>query len=136
MVGRLVENGKEKIMDRNPNCPVCGQHSFPLTAAALAVLSERQRQVLKEGWTQEHDDQHTDDELAIAASCYAHHPTYWLAAGKWVPAGWPWAADWWKPKDRRSDLVRAAALLLAEIERLDRREPPNARLSGAGTASA
>jgi hypothetical protein len=27
---------------------------------------------------------------------------------------------WWKPKDRRRDLVRAAALIIAEIERLDR----------------
>ncbi len=36
------------------------------------------------------------------------------------PRSWPWDASWWKPKDRRSDLVRAAALLVAEIERLDR----------------
>jgi hypothetical protein len=28
--------------------------------------------------------------------------------------------SWWKANDRRSNLVRAAALILAEIERLDR----------------
>jgi hypothetical protein len=33
---------------------------------------------------------------------------------------WPWAAEWYKPTDRRRDLVKAASLLLAEIERLDR----------------
>ena len=33
---------------------------------------------------------------------------------------WPWAASWWKPKNRRRDLVRAAALIVAEIERIDR----------------
>jgi hypothetical protein len=33
---------------------------------------------------------------------------------------WPWDRKWWKPKDRRRDLVRAGALILAEIERLDR----------------
>jgi hypothetical protein len=33
---------------------------------------------------------------------------------------WPWHDDWWKPKDRRRDLIRAAALIVAEIERLDR----------------
>lgn len=34
--------------------------------------------------------------------------------------GWPFPPRSWKPKDRRRDLVRAAALLVAEIERLDR----------------
>lgn len=34
--------------------------------------------------------------------------------------GWPWADEWWKPKDRRADLVRAGALILAEIDRIDR----------------
>jgi hypothetical protein len=38
-----------------------------------------------------------------------------------APRNWPWDASWWKPLDRRSNLVKAAALLIAEIERLDRR---------------
>jgi len=33
---------------------------------------------------------------------------------------WPWDPKWWKPKDRRRDLVRAAALIIAEIDRHDR----------------
>lgn len=33
---------------------------------------------------------------------------------------WPWDASWWKPRGARRDLVRAAALIIAEIERLDR----------------
>ncbi|BCR41623.1 hypothetical protein KHAB170019_24460 [Acinetobacter baumannii] len=33
---------------------------------------------------------------------------------------WPFADTFWKPKSPRQDLVRAAALLIAEIERLDR----------------
>lgn len=39
---------------------------------------------------------------------------------------WPWDREWWKPKDRRRNLVRAAALLIAEIERLDRAEDKEA----------
>lgn len=39
-----------------------------------------------------------------------------------VPPTWPWGAEWWKPKEPRRDLVRAGALIIAEIERLDRRE--------------
>jgi hypothetical protein len=33
---------------------------------------------------------------------------------------WPWSLHWWKPKSPRRDLIRAAALIVAEIERLDR----------------
>lgn len=33
---------------------------------------------------------------------------------------WPWDESWWKPTTPRRDLVKAAALILAEIERLDR----------------
>ena len=38
------------------------------------------------------------------------------------PPSWPWVRRWWKPTDRRRDLVKAGALILAEIERLDRIE--------------
>ena len=89
---------------------------FPETSAMAAVLAERQRQIDVEGWTPEHDDEHDIGELAIAAACYV------TAA----PEGfsdivqWPWAAKWWKPGDPRRNLVKAGALILAEIERLDR----------------
>lgn len=82
------------------------------------VLSERRRQVEAEGWTPEHDDQHTDGGMADAAALYASLRVRHITGF----ATWPWDAKWWKPKDRRSDLVRAGALILAEIERLDRKE--------------
>ena len=34
-----------------------------------------------------------------------------------TPPHWPWALNWWKPKDRRRDLIRAGALIVAELER-------------------
>lgn len=34
---------------------------------------------------------------------------------------WPWAVRWWKPKDPIRDLVRAGALIAAEIDRLQRK---------------
>lgn len=100
-------------------------------AATTDVLAERRRQIEAEGWTQEHEDKHGHGELARAAGVYA------LAAGsddyRWVLrrlppndnlagalALWPWEPEWFKPKDRRGDLVKAAALILAEIERQDR----------------
>jgi hypothetical protein len=107
---------------------------FPMTvartAAAKDVLAERQRQIEKEGWDDSHDDHHHNGELAAAAACYASpHRAFKAVDG--VGRGyekltvyrdlWPWTDEWWKPKDRRADLVRAGALILAEIERLDRK---------------
>ncbi|HCD3048219.1 TPA: ead/Ea22-like family protein [Klebsiella variicola] len=100
-----------------------------VTAAAADVLAERQRQVTTEGWSPKHDDQYKNTELAFAASCYAFH----AAAASWdledngipydshpVPKQWPWEPSWWRPTDARRDLVKAGALILAEIERIDR----------------
>lgn len=86
-------------------------------SAAHDVLAERRRQVEQEGWTPDHDDAHEFGELAEAAMSYAD-PAAHCQLG--VPHLWPWVAEWWKPRDRRRNLVRAAALLIAEIERLDR----------------
>ncbi|MGT2505727.1 hypothetical protein [Cupriavidus basilensis] len=91
----------------------------PATAAARDVLAERSRQVEGEGWTPEHDDEHADGGLAKAAATYAMYGSGtnadWLLS-YW----WPWDARWWKPMDQRRSLVKAGALILAEIERIDR----------------
>jgi len=110
--GGELENAEEQkrelraMLAAAPKPPV-------MTRAATDVLAERQRQVEAEGWTIEHDDQHRNGELATAAACYAEPKGLYNFA-------WPWDREWWKPKDRRRDLVRAGALILAEIERLDR----------------
>lgn len=95
--------------------------------AVQDVVAERNRQISEEGWSPENDDDYRHHELAIAAACYAAPG----AAEGFMPGEqprgaildfWPWRRRFWKPKDRRRDLVRAAALLIAEIERLDRLE--------------
>lgn len=99
------------------------------TPAVKDVIAERQRQQSVEGWTPEHDDEHGDGELALAASCYAENfalfstwqdgeSVDWSDAPQ--PANWPWSLEWWKPSSPRRDLVKAGALILAEIERGDR----------------
>lgn len=116
----------------------------PETKAARDVLAERRRQVESEGWTPEHDDEHEAGELAKAASCYALCASVGVASladletvyefvdqyqNAAVPRPpWPWLDEWWKPKSPRRDLVRAGALILAEIERPD-------RLSGAPSSA-
>lgn len=106
--------------------------------AALDVLLERRGQNKREGYNSAHDDEHTDGSLAAAAACFAipspelgSRATYeYPGRGECdvqvihqgIPKLWPqsWHPRYWKPKDRRRNLVRAGALILAEIERLDR----------------
>lgn len=97
--------------------------AMPSTAPTMSeavrdVLAERRRQVEVEGWTPEHDNVQVSGEIALAAGCYA------IAAGGYakgkVPPMWPWDLKWWKPSYGRRDLIKAGALILAEIECIDR----------------
>lgn len=89
-----------------------------MTKASTDVLAERQRQIDAEGWTVEHDSQHSVGELAVAAGCYALYADAFPNPGE-PPKSWPWEASWWKPTNYRRDMVKAAALLLAAIEQVD-----------------
>ncbi len=86
--------------------------------AWLDVQAERRRQITAEGWTPEHDDLYCAAELPRAAAAYILN-----GANDEAPAIWPFVTKWWKPRDARSNYVRAGALILAEIERLDRAAP-------------
>ncbi|HGM6557063.1 hypothetical protein NJC11_18005 [Pseudomonas aeruginosa] len=116
--------------------PTQAQHSVP--KAWLDVQAERRRQVENEGWTPEHDDEHADGQMARAAACYAlagsSAPNDGTAA-LLVSLAWPWDEQWWKPSTARRDLVKACALALAEIERLDRACISQSPQPGATTAS-
>lgn len=119
-----------------------------LTSAAVDVLNERKRQIEAEGWTPEHDDTHNQGDLALAAAVYASpvniYRKKFVAGGVSFLDPFPW--DYGKhyeygenrptgrnygsnvPPDpstynyeeRRDLLVKAGALVLAEIERIDR----------------
>src|SRR3546814_3692834 len=66
-----------------------------------------------EGWTPERDDQYSSGEMAEAAAAYASESAQTHAG---LPNGWPWSVHWWKPGTPRENLVKAGALILAEIE--------------------
>jgi hypothetical protein len=92
------------------------------------IAEERARQMQREGWTPDHDDGHYGKEMAEAAVAYLMF--YGEQRGNaQVPAHisdmilarhWPWGRTWWKPKDELRNLVRAGALIAAEIDRLER----------------
>ncbi len=100
-------------------------------AIIAEIAAERRRQVEVEGWSAEHDDLHDGGQIALAAAAYAAHSARFADAHslglnyatKAPNLLWPWHHLDWKPKDPRRDLIRAAALIVAEIERLDRKDP-------------
>lgn len=86
----------------------------PSVAITAEIHRERQRQLLTSGRGLALDDTQQQGELLLAALCYA------------LPEADVRAAD------RRGDLIRAGALLVAEIERLDRAGPQGVRPREAG----
>lgn len=87
------------------------------TPAVCDVIAERFRQQSVEGWTLEHDDQYGKSQLLWASSCYLLNT---IQPFNRIPMDWPWDSSWWKPTNPRRDLVKACALIIAEIERRDR----------------
>lgn len=98
---------------------------LPLSGVNL-IFAERERQKFDEGWTAEHDAEHTYGELADAAASYAMTPdtratiTAVCMERDGLPPTWPWDKQWWKPTpdNRIRELVKAGALIAAEIDRL------------------
>jgi hypothetical protein len=97
------------------------------------ITDERKRQIEVEGWTPEHDRQHTRGELALVAALYATPITLVNSHGD---DPWPWwdeqsyeghygpvpmkipAWDKRKKHSQLRKLVIAGALIAAEIDRL------------------
>ena len=103
-----------------------------------AIAAERERQLQAEGFTRDGDQQYRRGELAKAATAYVQLAALDLEAGTrdhiaWhgPAAVWPWAPEWWKPVDARRDLVRAGALIAAQIDLIDsqRDAAPGPRIS-------
>lgn len=91
-----------------------------LSGAVADVIAERRRQIEVEGYSLVGDDfYHKGSDMATAAACYILFADAYPNIGQ-PPPLWPWPTVYWKPKNVRRDLVRGAALVIAEIERLDR----------------
>lgn len=100
---------------------------MPDISGSVQIHAERWRQQKDEGWTAEHDDEHSACELTMAATSYAYYAIGQVNGVCWpdeesvIPTEWPWHMDWWKPSDDPiRNLVKAGALIAAEIDRLQR----------------
>lgn len=85
------------------------------------INEERQRQISELGWTAAHDAMYEDQELARAASAYARVPPerHLPADRDYRKHFWPWPKYPFKPSsDRIDELVKAGALIAAEIDRI------------------
>jgi hypothetical protein len=83
------------------------------------VLCERAKQLLKYG--KAYDQQWVEAaQLIHAAMCYANAAQEVSPGKATLPLDWPWKETDWHPEEtQRSNLVKAAALLIAEIDRID-----------------
>lgn len=93
--------------------------AFQADAALQDVVIERLRQMQVKGWSIDSDDTRVRGELADAAAAYAT-TSQMLANAVWPFNGLAgnWVGD--QHPERRQMLVKATALLVAEIQRRDR----------------
>jgi hypothetical protein len=130
-IGELViANTKQEQAARDARAEArrLKQALFGISRGALDVLAEREAQRTREGFGDAHDDEHDPGELAAAGGTYGIEAANQLCPHNGVawegepPMTWPWDASWWKPfVEPRRLLVKAAALLIAEIDKIDRR---------------
>lgn len=90
------------------------------------IAAERERQIKEEGFDREHDAHHFEWELSLASICYAAPENIYIHRKTPATHGfhdpWPWHRkdDKRHKHGKRRRLIIAAALLVAEIERLDK----------------
>jgi hypothetical protein len=100
------------------------EYSKNAPASLRSVLAERIRQIQFHCFYPDQDEEYVNGDLALAGACYAveavKQATETEGAMRLAPEAWPWMAASWKPHDQRRNLVKAGALILAEIDRLDR----------------
>lgn len=129
MMDKYDEQAREILYGKGCGEPLEKAIASALRAAATVqeggawlIVKERERQLHGENWSAHHDDQHVDGELSDAAACYAMGVKWRNHEGTIPSRMWPWEINAWKPGNRIRELMKAGALIAAEIDRLTRAE--------------
>lgn len=87
------------------------------------VVLERIEQIEEHGFDLQHDLGHHPGELALGAASYLNTAIDQLYgrhhAPKDSPDTWPWQREAWRPGTARDNLVKALAIGLSVLDRLD-----------------
>lgn len=99
--------------------------SAELGSGVDLIAHERRRQIEKEGWTTHQDRSYKAHELVRAAITYAmpeeiRELSVFNGKQSLRSFFWPFSEGWWKPTPdtRIRELVKAGALIAAEIDRI------------------
>lgn len=85
-----------------------------IQTAIFAELAEEREKQLAKGYGPDHDDGHSHGEIALGAATYINGPNCYPGYSRWPFIEEPVF------EGTRKDLIKAAAMLIAEIMRLDR----------------
>lgn len=85
------------------------------------ILRARLRQIQKHGFGPEHDDRYKAGELPLAAATYVMVAVRPQMRVHYRNTLWPWPDHWLRHESERDSLIKAAAIIIAEIERIDRK---------------
>jgi hypothetical protein len=95
-------------------CGECHDDAVPIPLSGVGrIATERRRQIEREGYSAEHDDQYRRRELAQAAACYL------TQSGQW-PIGWNPDFDKRYQHSYERRLEIAGAFIAAELDRFER----------------
>jgi len=114
--------------------------------SGLTLITEERLRHIDKGYTPSHDDQHKTGEIVAAARCYALLAETQNPGHGWTKAmvedhifeneEWPWDSEDWKPSESQTqNLIKAGAMIAAEIDRLHRLDYHHRRsdLNASGT---
>ena len=122
-----------KSLLQSVNSPVSPDSSVPegrdsMSHAIKDVIAERERQRKEKGYTENRDDKYLPGVLNLAGAAYAVSVSFLPDAKRRAQRLWPWpdVGKYMNPsqKEPRTARIKSAALIIAEVERIDRAAAP------------
>jgi hypothetical protein len=129
-LSNITIEGYQKVVPLEIVITALNMARMEVSESASLLIKERNRQIEQEGFDISTDEYYSSQELAYAAVCYAlpskKRKLSRLSSSGWLPTLWPknWNDFMWKPSKDNSiegrirELVKAGALIIAEIDRL------------------